>query len=302
MRLLNANMFVVAEIYKPVGDLLGSPDFGSVFTEWQRTRMTEKKWSGLLAEKLRGYFPEGSEDGDQSVEWYMEEADDDTFEDVLRDETAIELRNYRRQAGQDKLAARQAVVDYCQQLGISPLALYGLRVHLDEYRILSKSDLVAKTVTAQNDFERVDEFIRNNPGKLLTVVELGVYACMLGNGGISLDQRDNVMLPVANGTKCYSMGATSDSSEMYETDELALKAYKIHSHDGSMPNLYEGWAPFLNPRDLFSEPGKMTLAVGNMVDGPPNIPEGRDSKFWLTVFDRVCKVGSAALKGTSETV
>ncbi len=280
---------------QPIEDLFTSPDFGQVYVDWQASKKAASESERQLADRLASSYADdpsvSKHEIDDNVDYALGMSDE-SFEYIYAyDDTALGLRQHRNATANERDEAKTRLVEFSRDYGVSRFATYGLSLHLDH---LARPELLASVVEAEQDFRRIDELVRRNPGKLLTVIDFGIYAGRLGVGGVSLDGKEQVIIPQASGTKAYGMHLSGDIKDLYELDRVCILPSSVHSIFGSgKAKIFESWSALLDISKVV-DVGKATLVVGDLVEGEPTIPSGKDAEFWQTVFDRVKRVGNAA--------
>jgi hypothetical protein len=223
----------------------------------------------------------------------MGKSEEDFAKAYSDDEIALNLAAVRFSAEHKEREAKTTVLERGKEHGLGQFALYGLSLHMRESEVDPQSHLRDRVSQTEHDFEVVDRFIRENPGRLLTVLGMGVYAGRLAEGGISMDEKYNVNIPSEGA--CYAMSFLQGIDKLYETDRIHIATTDIHSIFGSEKvKLFESWNPLLRINEVYDVSG-VTLAAGDVVEGPARIGgQKRDRDFYQMVFDKTRNVSRIA--------
>jgi len=286
-----------------VDELFASPDFDDRLTEWQQAKNAHDYQGLLLQDHLvQIYGGDGyDEDRDpsrisESVSYDLEiEAEE--FEDLhFHDNKALRLHRLRSSAEDQEDTAKETLLDFSKELGVSQFALYGIWLHTRESNTLPRPALKAKVQAAEDDFNALDRYIRHNQGQLLTAIELGAYAGRLGSGGITLSDNRRVVIPLANDATCYGTGLHADMPKIFSSDKFHIEAHTIHSIFGSQNyKMFENWVDLLRIDDWFGIGNSgAVFAIGEPVEGPPYIANGKDLDYFRMIVDKIRTVGNAA--------
>jgi len=286
-----------------VDELFASPDFDDRLTEWQQAKNTHDYQGLLLHDHLVHVYGGDEYDEDRDPSRISEsvssnlEMDADEFEDLhFHDNEALRLHRLRTSAEGKEDTAKETLLDFSKEVGVSQFALYGLWLHTRETNTPSRPALKAKVQSAENDFNALDQYIRRNEGQLLTALELGAYAARLGSGGITLNDNRRVVIPLASDATCYGTGLHADMPKIFSSNKLHIEAYTIHSIFGSQNyKMFENWVDLLRIDDWFGLGNSgAVFAIGEPVEGPTYIASGKDLDYFRMVIDKIRTVGNAA--------
>lgn len=287
----------MAETCASIDDLFASDEFNIHFAEWQHATTDASERSDQLFNHLtqRRRADDDPRDGHEIADHvdHLLALSDEDFRDIVSDETAHRLHALREDARGKEQAAIRLVIEYGQSFGISQFALYGLQLHMR--KDLEQSAIKPGVIAAERAFVRIDKLVRDNPGELLTVVDLGVYAGRLGTGGITVEN-GAVTIPTSPDSQSWATSFIGEDDRVFRCDQVNLRATSVYSLHGRYPSILpEGWSGF---RDLprYHRTGKALLAIGEVVEGDLRLSSGhRDFDFYSLAFDRIKSVGLAAM-------
>lgn len=285
-----------------VDNLFEAPDFSEALKVWQSAEQIADEARATFEAIVRADYESDDSLSKGEVEDQVDHAlemGDEMFELFYGDEQEkVEARTNIGAAEQKATEAIAAVTEAGQAHGASQFALYGLRLYMAGSEIREKALLKEKIEIVENDFGKVDAFIRNHPGEVLTVTDvLGIYAGRLGIGGLSITDKGEMIIPQAEGGNVYAMSYQRDMPNLYVCEKFGVRPSAIHSILGSEnAETHDNWASLLDMRDSFNLI-RSVFAVGEPAAGPPRLPDTNkpsDRDYLHLAYERVCKVATAA--------
>lgn len=295
-----ARMKPMPEVLSPIDDVFESPGFSLALTEWQYARMTAHERAEQLSAQVAKRY-ENWELGEYSagieIDYAMSKSLEEFKEAFDFDDTAIGLAILRESANTAEDEAKEALLECAREQGLGQFALHGLWLHTGDVGVAQKTELKQKVTQTEADFDNLDRFIRANNGRYLTLLELGASAARIGTGGIGISDNRRLVIPV-EGT-AYHVSFLEQADEIRESKGMALDASDIHSIFGSKleVKLFDTWDPLLRIDDSYDVSG-VTLAAGEVLEGPPHISTEHDERnrgFYQMVFERTRAVSRLAI-------
>jgi len=285
-----------------VESLFESETFGQQLTEWQRARLRADDaysnfYDDIAQRYLRGSWSGSDHDAETMISYWVEMSDDEFEERGLDafDTRTFELsrRKIETQAAHNQ--ARETLVDIGRDRGLHEFALYGLDLYLRRSDTGSAVQLQEDVKAVESDFRAVDQLIRRNAGKVLTILGPYLQAGIVGENGISLDER-TVRVPIVEGTQSFHATVYNDMPEINAAEQpMTIRASNIHSILGAgSVRATEDWSEMLDPESVYGPVVDLTLVFGSVVEGPPVVRNDQNEEFYRTLFERVRTIGTAA--------
>ncbi|NTW61917.1 hypothetical protein HGB25_00675 [Candidatus Saccharibacteria bacterium] len=291
-----------------IDQLFSSAEFSRSYLGLQRAERLKDRLSGELYQHYQSVYTSGGgwseDDAEQHIDYMMSSIDDTDSEEYDYDEDAARLKKLIRAIDDKGEQVQEHIVDLGKSIDIGQFAIYGLKRYLPNFTA-NQSVLRMVVENAHRDLESFDEVIRAHEGELVTVINLGIYACRLGSGGITVNDHGSIRLPVAEGTKSFGTPLTDWVSDKIEEWDVNIDAYSLVSDVNTRPDktamIFDSWDSLRGITTAINQPGGVTVAFGDAsVEGEPIIPAELSFKnelFYRVTFDKVRAVGLAAMNG-----
>lgn len=272
--------------------LFEDPEFGTLLTEWQRTHIIYDEQTTAFTRTVQDEFPD--RDGPITTAEYICELSIDELVDTeyykdpfMLSDTAHNLADARLKAADENAAAKEQLVQRGQAVGTNQFALYGLGrvLHLETSHI-SGPALLEKVRTVEDKLAQVDRFIREHGGEVITI--LGPYysevtAARIAGEGLALVSDRRATTPLVDGYQAHTNARISGELHRYTDDVLSLDPDKITLYNNVMVEPVD----LLKPESFFGHEHGLTIAAGEMVEGPPEITRGRDVGYFTDIVKQV---------------